>query len=77
MFKSYYYSVRVPVTRFNLLYPEAGQEFRVVFALVLILRGNFKYKSIFLALLEGFAPISLKSGILHPNVLDKLIARIL
>jgi hypothetical protein len=37
-------------------YPEAGQEFRIVFALVLILSGNFKYKSIFLALL-GDAPL--------------------
>jgi hypothetical protein len=43
---------------------------------VLILSGNFKHKNIFLALLEEFSPISLKSGILHPNVLDKLIARV-
>ena len=65
------------VTRFSVLYSEAGQEFRVVFALMLILSGNFKYKNISLALLGGCTPISLKSSILHPNGLDKIIARIL
>jgi hypothetical protein len=54
LFKYYYYSVRVPVTRFNLPYLEAGQEFRVVFALVLILSGNFKHKNIFLSYIVAY-----------------------